>query len=63
MPQAPNTVELDEYLQDVVNALHSAVKKGVAHLNEAKTVDTAVRDCKEILDTVMQGKVNGWVSQ
>src|SRR5580765_7653005 len=49
MPQAaPNTEKLDEHLQEVVRALHGAVKQGVSHANDSKVVDNAIEDCKEI---------------
>ena len=63
MPQAaPNTEKLDEHLQEVVRALRGAVKQGVSHLNDSKTVDNAIEDCKEILDVLMSGKVSEWLN-
>ena len=63
MPQAtPNTEKLDEHLQEVVRALRGAVKQGVSHLNDSKTVDNAIEDCKEILDVIMAGKVSEWLN-
>ena len=63
MPQAaPNTEKLDEHLQEVVRALRGAVKQGVSHLNDSKTVDNANEDCKEILDVIMAGKVSEWLN-
>ncbi|HTN72914.1 MAG TPA: hypothetical protein VMO00_17675 [Methylomirabilota bacterium] len=63
MPQpAPNTEKLDEHLLEVVRALHGAVKQGVSHSNEAKVMDTAIKDCKEILDVIMEGKVQEWLN-
>jgi ribosomal protein S20 len=62
MPQAaPNTEKLDEHLQEVVRALRSAVKQGISHSNDSK-VDNAIRDCKEILDVIMAGKVSEWLN-
>jgi len=63
MPQAvPNTEKLDEHLQEVVRALHGAVKQGVSHSNDTKIVDNAIRDCKEILDVIMAGRVTEWLN-
>jgi hypothetical protein len=63
MPQAaPNTEKLDEHLQEVVRALHGAVKQGVSHANDSKVVDNAIEDCKEILDVIMAGKVSEWLN-
>jgi hypothetical protein len=63
MPQpAPNTEKLDEHLLEVVRALHGAVKQGVSHSNDAKVMDTAIKDCKEILDVIMEGKVQEWLN-
>jgi len=61
MPQAPHTQELDEHLEDVVQALHRAVNWAMPHLQDPKIVDKAVHDCKEILDEVMEGNVSEWV--
>lgn len=63
MPQtAPNTEKLDEHLLEVVRALHGAVKQGVSHSDDAKVVDNAIRDCKEILDVIMAGNVTEWLN-
>jgi hypothetical protein len=62
MPQAPNTVALDEHLKGVVEALQGAVNSAMRHLNEQEVVDQAIRDCKEILDEVMEGKVSSWLN-
>jgi len=63
MPQAaPNTEKLDEHLLDVIRALHGAVKQGVSHSNDAKVMDQAIKDCKEILDVIMAGKVQEWLN-
>jgi hypothetical protein len=58
---AENTQELDAHLQEVVRALHGAVKQGVSHSNEPKVVDKAIEDCKEILEVIMAGKVEEWL--
>jgi hypothetical protein len=63
MPEAAaNTEELDEHLLEVVRALHSAVKQGVSHTDDPKIMDTAIADCKEILDVIMAGNVREWLN-
>jgi hypothetical protein len=63
MPQAaPNTEKLDEHLQEVVRALRGAVKQSVSHSNDSKVVDSAIEDCKEILDAIMAGNVTEWLN-
>jgi hypothetical protein len=62
MPQASNTVALDEHLKDVVGALHGAVGRAMPHLDDSAVVGQTLRDCKEILDEVMAGKISDWVS-
>ena len=63
MPQtAPNTKQLDEHLLEVVRALHGAVKQGVSHKDDSKTMDKAISDCKEILDVIMTGDVQEWLN-
>jgi hypothetical protein len=63
MPQlAPNVEKLDEHLLEVVRALHGAVKQGMTHANDAKVVDDAIRDCKEILAVIMAGNVSEWLN-
>jgi len=63
MPQtAPNTEKLDEHLLEVVRALHAAVKQGVSHKDDPKIMATAIKDCKEILDVIMEGNVQEWLN-
>jgi len=61
MTQTPHTVELDDHLKEVVDALHRAVNYGLSHKDEPKIVDKAIDDCKEVLDVVMEGKASEWV--
>ncbi len=61
MPQAPNFEALDEHLKDVVQALHGAVNWAIPHMKDPKVVDKAIKDCKEILDVVMEGKISEWL--
>jgi len=63
MPQPAHNIEkLDEHLLEVVRALHGAVKQGVSHASEPKVMDNAIRDCKEILDVIMEGQVSDWLN-
>jgi hypothetical protein len=63
MPEAArNTEKMDEHLLEVVRALHGAVKQGMAHSKDDKIMEAAIKDCKEILDVVMEGKVEEWVN-
>jgi hypothetical protein len=63
MPEsAPTTEQLDEHLLEVVRALHGAVKQGVSHKDDPKIMDTAIADCKEILDVIMAGNVKEWLN-
>ena len=58
---ARNTEALDQHLLEVVRALHAAVKRGVSHSKEPEVMDEAIKDCKEILDDVLEGNVNEWL--
>jgi hypothetical protein len=63
MPQPAHNIEkLDEHLLEVVRAIHGAVKQGVSHSDEPKVIDGAIRDCKEILDVIMEGNVSDWLN-
>jgi hypothetical protein len=60
---APNTYKLDEYLKDVIQAVYGATSTASAHMkDDPSTVDKALDDCKEVLDMVMDGKVDEWVA-
>jgi hypothetical protein len=62
MPEAaPNTEKLDEHLLEVVRALHGAVKQGISHKDDANVMDKSIHDSKEILDVIMEGKVDEWL--
>jgi hypothetical protein len=61
MSQAVNTAELDEYLEQVVQALRRTVNYAVPHVKEPTIADKAVRDCGEILAVVMEGNVAEWL--
>lgn len=58
----PFTHALDEFLHDVVRALHKAVDRGVAAVkNDPPEADRALADCTEMIGTVMAGQVSEWV--
>lgn len=58
----PFTHALDDFLRDIVRALHKAVDRGVAAVkNDPPEADRALADCKEMIDTVMAGQVQEWV--
>jgi hypothetical protein len=59
---APNAEDLDQHLLDVVRALHGAVRQGVSRADDAKVIERAIQDCKEILDVIMAGNVNEWLN-
>jgi hypothetical protein len=53
---------LDEFLRDIVRALHKAVDRGVASARtDPGETDRALADCKEMIDTVMAGQVGEWI--
>ncbi len=63
MPQPAHNIEkFDEHLLEVVRAIHGAIKQGVSHSDEPKVIDGAIRDCKEILDVIMEGNVSDWLN-
>ena len=57
-----NLQKMDEHLKQVVEALHGAVKEGMPHVDEPQIVDKALSECKEILDEVMEGKIQEWIN-
>ena len=61
MAQAVNTKEVDEYLEQVVQALHRTVRYAIPHVKEPEVADQAVRDCEDILSVVMEGNVSEWL--
>ncbi len=61
MAQAVNSVEIDEYLQQVVRALHRTVSYAIPHVKDAEITEKAVRDCEEMISMVMEGKVSEWL--
>lgn len=62
MTRAPRTQALDEHMKEMVLALHAAVNRALPHLkDDPNLVEQALRDCKEILDVVLEGNVAEWV--
>jgi hypothetical protein len=54
--------KLDEHLKEVVQALHGAVGWAMSHQKEPPLADKAIRDCEEMLDVIMKGKVDEWLN-
>lgn len=61
MKPAQNTVELDQHLNEIVQALHRTVSYAMPHLNDPEIANKAVNDCSEILAVVMEGKASEWL--
>ncbi len=58
----PHTVELDEHLKDMIQAVYAACSTATAHLKDDEAaVDRALENCKEVLGNVMEGKVDEWL--
>lgn len=62
MERVATIEKLDEHLKEVVQALHGAVGWGMSHQKEPKLVDKAIQDCEEILEVIMLGKVQEWIT-
>lgn len=61
--QAPNTQVLDDHMKDMIVALQRAVGTAIPHIkDDLKLVDKAIDDCKEILDVVIEGNVEEWLT-
>ena len=62
MTAVPNSRALDDHLQEMVLAIHAAVNRAMPHLNDDPAlVDQAIRDCREILEVVLEGNVAEWL--
>ncbi len=61
MAQAPRSAAIDEHLKECIAAVHGAVNRAIPNVQDEKIVDQALRDCQEVLDMVMEGKVSEWV--
>lgn len=58
----PFAQALDEFLHDVVRAIHTAVDRGIATLKtDPAETDRALTDCEDMIDTVMKGQVQEWI--
>lgn len=61
MAETVNIRELDEYLQQVVQALGRTVTYAIPHVKDASIAEKAIRDCDEILTVIMAGEVAAWL--
>jgi len=52
----PLSAQLDDYLREVVQTLHTAVNQGMRH----PSADAEIADCQEILRVIMVGDVKTW---
>jgi len=60
----PRSEVIDQHLRQMVQALHGAVNRAIPHVNDdPKLVDQAIRDCKEILDVILEGNVSEWLGE
>ncbi len=63
MEPTPIAEPLDAFLRDVVQALGMAVRRATQTLStEPTAADRTIQDCKEILDTIMAGRVQEWIA-
>lgn len=61
--QVPLTEPLDAFLREVVRALAVATTRGIESVGkDPQTTDKTLADCKEILDTIMAGRVEEWIA-
>ncbi len=57
-----NTQALDDHMKELVLALHAAVNRAMPHVkDDPGLVDQALRDCREILEVVLEGNVSEWL--
>jgi len=57
-----NTQALDDHMKELVLALHAAVNRAMPHVkDDPELVDQALRDCREILEVVLDGNVSEWL--
>ena len=58
----PITEPLDTFLREIVQTLHAAVSQGMQHATaDAAAADRTIKDCEEILATIMEGRVQDWI--
>jgi len=57
-----STQALDDHMKELVLALHAAVNRAMPHVkDDPGLVDQALRDCREILEVVLEGNVSEWL--
>jgi hypothetical protein len=63
MTEAPNARALDEHMKEMVQALQAAVNRALPHVqDDPELVERALRDCREILEVVLEGDVSEWLA-
>jgi hypothetical protein len=64
MTDASSFQALDGHMQEMVLALHAAVKGAMPHIkDDPALVDRAIRDCEEILEVILDGNVAEWLGR
>ena len=60
----PHTEVLDECLKDMIQAVYAACSTAMPHLQDPQdgVAEKAIEDCEEVLNLVMDGKVDDWIS-
>jgi hypothetical protein len=59
----PISEPLDGFLVEVVQVLRRAVDRGIQSLDkDPSAADQTIKDCKEILGTIMAGHVEEWLA-
>lgn len=60
--ETPITEPLDAFLRQVVQTIHTAVNQGIKSAQDNPAVtDRAIEDCKEIIGTIMAGRIDEWI--
>lgn len=60
----PNAEELDTYLNQMVQTVKDAVDQGMRKAeDDPASVDKVLQDVEEILDHIMEGKVDEWTGE
>ena len=57
----PIAEPLDNFLQQVVQTLHSAVNQGIQNMDNPQASEKIVKDCEEMLAVIMEGDVKEWI--
>lgn len=59
----PLAEPLDDYLREVVRTLQTAVSQGMRRAaHDPRAATPQISDCQEIIEVIMAGQVNDWVS-